>query len=76
MAWDGMYGQEVKFGDNVSLFVSGQDHSQLSETFHRLSACGKVDTPLTNQFWGDTYGVLTDKFGVHWMVNIAAPQAR
>jgi len=26
---------------------------------------------LAKQFWGDTFGMLTDKFGVHWMVNIS-----
>jgi PhnB protein len=25
--------------------------------------------PFAKQFWGDTFGMLTDKFGVHWMVN-------
>ena len=27
--------------------------------------------PLANQFWGNTFGMLTDKFGVHRMVNIS-----
>jgi len=26
--------------------------------------------PLAKQFWGDTFGMVTDKFGVHWMVNV------
>jgi len=30
--------------------------------------------PLAKQFWGDTFGQLTDKFGIHWMVNITAQQ--
>jgi PhnB protein len=33
---------------------------------------GKVDMPLAKQFWGDTFGMVTDKFGIRWMVNIAA----
>ena len=34
-----------------------------------------VRTPLERQFWGATFGSLTDRFGVDWMVNIWAPDA-
>ena len=27
--------------------------------------------PLEKQMWGDEFGMLTDRFGVAWMVNIA-----
>ena len=29
--------------------------------------------PLDQAPWGDDFGQLTDKFGVHWMVNITGP---
>ena len=32
--------------------------------------------PLATHFWGDTYGQLTDKYGVHWMVDISASPPR
>src|SRR6266852_5476348 len=35
----------------------------------------KVDLPLSKQVWGDTFGMLTDKFGIHWMVNIGVGSA-
>ena len=36
-------------------------------TFERAVAAGaKVDMPLTNQFWGDRYGKVTDPFGHQW----------
>ena len=28
--------------------------------------------PLAKQFWGGTYGQVTDKYGIHWMVNITS----
>ena len=31
--------------------------------------------PLEKQMWGDVFGMVTDRFGVNWMVNIAQPQA-
>ncbi|RYD78984.1 MAG: hypothetical protein EOP53_10310, partial [Sphingobacteriales bacterium] len=30
---------------------------------------GKETMPLQETFWGATFGMLTDKFGVHWMIN-------
>jgi len=35
--------------------------------FDRAVAAGaKVDMPVTNQFWGDRYGKITDPFGHQW----------
>ena len=73
-ASDGRPGTKVIFGDNVHLSLNGDDESTLSGYFNRLAEGGKVDMPLKKQFWGDTFGMLTDKFGVHWMVNIDSGQ--
>ena len=72
MASDGQPSQKVKFGDNIHMSIAGQDNSKLTEIFTKLGRGGKVDMPLAKQFWGDTFGMVTDKFGVHWMVNIVA----
>ncbi len=72
MASDGNMDMQAKFGDNVSMSVSGQEHKGLEDVFNRLAQGGKVTMPLAKQFWGDTFGMLTDKFGIHWMVNISA----
>ena len=37
-----------------------------------LGYIGTVMTPLQEMFWGAYYGVLTDRFGIQWMVNCAA----
>jgi PhnB protein len=73
MASDGMPGGQVKFGDNISLSLSGDDTEKLKDYFEKLSDGGKVTMPLDKQIWGDTFGMFTDKFGIHWMVNIAGP---
>ncbi len=73
MASDGMINQPPKFGDNVSMSLQGSDRGKLAELFNKLASGGKIDMPLAKQFWGDTYGMLTDKFGIHWMVNITSP---
>ena len=74
MASDSMPSRQAKFGDNVNMSISGNDGDRLTMIFNGLANGGKIDMPLAKQFWGDTYGQLTDKFGIHWMVNITAQQ--
>ncbi|AIY02524.1 hypothetical protein ART_2925 [Arthrobacter sp. PAMC 25486] len=54
---------------NISL--SGDDDVLLRGWWDKLSDGATVGEPLTQAPWGDTFGMLTDKFGVPWMVNIA-----
>ena len=70
MASDGGSMHPIQMGDNISMSISGTDEANLRKYFEGLSAGGKVDMPLEKQFWGDVYGQLTDKFGIHWMINI------
>ena len=72
MASDAPASMRAQFGSNVHLSLMGGDNERLTRVFNALAEGGKVDMPLAKQFWGDTYGQLTDKFGVHWMVNISA----
>jgi PhnB protein len=71
MASDTMSERKAMFGDNVHMSLTGNDNKRLTDVFNRLAIGGRIDMPLEKQFWGDTFGMLTDKFGVHWMVNIA-----
>ncbi len=73
MASDGNAEHPVHMGDNIHMCIAGTDEAMITKYFNGLAeGGGKVDMPLAKQFWGDTYGQLTDKFGVHWMVNIGA----
>lgn len=72
MASDTMPSHLAKFGDNVHLSLNSKDGARLTSIFNGLAVGGKVDLPLAKQFWGDTYGQVTDRFGIHWMVNIEA----
>ena len=71
-ASDGRPDQQVIFGDNAHLSLQGTDSEKLTGYFNGLATGGRVDMPLAKQFWGDTFGMLTDKYGVHWMVNIGS----
>ncbi|HSX31414.1 MAG TPA: VOC family protein [Candidatus Saccharimonadales bacterium] len=66
---------EGTIGDNFSLSLSGDDEPTLRKHFEALSAGGTVTQPLATQVWGDTFGMLKDKFGMTWFVNIAKPKS-
>lgn len=74
-ASDGHPSRKVTFGDNVHLSLMGSEDVRLNLIFNKLAQGGHVDMPLEKQFWGDTFGMVTDKFGVHWMVNITKGSA-
>jgi PhnB protein len=59
-------------GARISMSLGGEDDAQLSGYFQKLSVGGTVRMPLEKAPWGDKFGMLTDKFGITWMVNIAA----
>ena len=64
---------QVTFGDNVSVSLSGgqDDADRLRRWFSGLSEGGTVRQPLEAAPWGDEFGMLTDRFGIGWLVNIA-----
>jgi PhnB protein len=73
MAADTPDRMEYRPGTNFSMSLSGEDEPELRGYFEKLSAGGRVTMPLEKAQWGDTFGMLTDKFGVNWLVNISAP---
>jgi PhnB protein len=75
MAADTPNSMEYHAGTNISMSLSGDNAAELSSYFDKLSAGGTVRVPLAKAPWGDTFGMLTDKFGVDWMVNIAGQRA-
>ena len=54
----------------IDLSLGGKDETKMKQVFDMLSKGGMVHQPLQKQFWGDTFGSLTDKYGVNWMVNV------
>jgi PhnB protein len=76
MAADVPNQMELSSGNNFSVSLSGEDEAELSGYWEKLSDGGNVTMPLAKAPWGDTFGMLVDKFGVSWLVNIAgAPQS-
>lgn len=55
---------------NISVSLSGDDTEDLRRFFAGLSEGGTVIEPLTKAPWGDEFGMVTDRFGVTWLVNV------
>lgn len=64
-----MFGQTAQFGSNVSVSINTGSEAEARKIFEGLSLGGKVTMPLDKTFWGAYFGMFTDKFGIHWMVN-------
>ena len=60
---------------NATISLSGDDDADLRGYWDKLSDGGQVTVPLEKQMWGDEFGMLTDRFGITWMVNITGEQA-
>jgi PhnB protein len=73
MASDTPPGMDVTAGTNISVSLSGDDADALRGYFQKLSDGGSVTMPLEKQMWGDEFGMVTDPFGITWMVNVSQP---
>ncbi|HYQ62188.1 VOC family protein [Actinophytocola sp.] len=70
MAADNPPGQPHQPGNNITVSLSGDDGEELRGYFDKLSSGGTVTLPLEKQAWGDEFGMVVDRFGIAWMVNI------
>ena len=61
-------------GDNFQVSLSGDnaDESTLTGYWEKLIDGANVTAPLAKATWGDSFGMCVDKFGIHWLINIAA----
>ena len=69
-------GQKLKPGNNFYLSLEAESKEEADKLFKGLSADGKISQPLADAFWGAYFGMLTDKFGIQWMVNYTYNQQK
>lgn len=67
MATDGNCGGGATFS-GISLTLTGKDDEETARLFNALADGGKVGMPLEKTFFASSFGMLTDRFGVGWMV--------
>jgi len=56
--------------DGFRLALSVPTEADADRAFNALADGGNVDMPLVKTFWSPRYGMVTDKFGVGWMVMV------
>ena len=61
--------KSVTAGTNVSLSLNFNDEASIEKTFAAMSEGSTITMPLQETFWGAKFGMLTDKFGFHWLFN-------
>ena len=74
MASDGCNDSE-KFG-GFSLSISLPDEAAAQKYFAALGEGGKVNMPLGKTFWSPLFGMVEDRFGVSWMINVCPPDGK
>lgn len=58
-------------GSSISVSLSGDDGEKLRRFWDGLLEGGSLTVPLEQAPWGDAFGMLVDRFGVAWLVNIS-----
>ncbi|OBQ56501.1 VOC family protein [Tamlana sp. s12] len=70
----GEWAPDFKQGNNFSISISADSKTEADKLFKELSNNGKISMPLEDTFWGDYFGMLTDQFGISWMVSFNEQQ--
>jgi PhnB protein len=72
MASDGC-GEEASGFKGFSLSLSVSTEADADRVFNALADGGQVQMPLSKTFWSPRFGMLTDRFGLGWMINVVPP---
>jgi PhnB protein len=75
MLSDSMPDHPVAAGATVQVCLDFSDPEDMKARFEALGDGGSIDLPLHDTFWGATFGMLTDRHGIHWMFNCTRPAA-
>ena len=66
-------GETLEF-KGFSLSLAAADEAEAKRAFDALAEGGEVKMPLTKTFWSPCFGMLTDRFGMGWMISVPAPK--
>ncbi len=58
-----------KAGNNFSISIRAESKEEADRVFSALARGGEITLPLNETFWGDYFGMLTDQFGINWMMS-------
>jgi len=69
MASDGFAQGRPSF-QGFSLSITVPDETRADKIFAALADRGQVQMPLGKTFWSPRFGMVTDRFGVGWMIGV------
>ena len=69
MASDSLSDRTTEMSHNLWVSVDCTSAAEQERFFSMLGEGGEIRMPLQDTFWGAHFGMLTDRFGVHWMFN-------
>lgn len=61
-------------GNNFSISINTESISEAERIFNGLAKNGNVTMPLGKTFWSEAFGMLTDQFGINWMMSMEQSQ--
>lgn len=59
----------------ISLAIGLNDSEQARQLFQNLAEQGSIIMPIQKTYWAEAFGMLTDKFGIKWMINCESPSS-
>lgn len=65
----GEWAPQTVIGNNITISVNADSKEQADRFFNQLSDGGRQTMPMNQTFWGDYFGMCTDKFQINWMIS-------
>lgn len=72
----GEWASAFKAGNNFTVSINTDDKALAEKVFNGLAQGGTITMPLNFTFWGDYFGMLTDAYGINWMISFNAGQGK
>lgn len=68
------FGPSYQAGNNVSLSLDPKDEADAKRLYDGLREGGEVTMELSPTFWAKLFGMVTDRFGIQWMISYGQPE--
>lgn len=67
-------GEVYTRGNAMNILIHCRSEEEIRTFFTNLSQGGKIGSEVKTEFWGDMFGMVTDKYGFDWMLNFSKEQ--
>ncbi len=65
----GSWAEKFNQGNNFSISITSDKREEADRLFNELSKNGRAIMPMNKTFWGSYFGMLSDQFGIQWMIS-------